>query len=77
MIIERNEEEYVAEINQIYTELIRPQLQEGYSLTAALKNIGKGTQGKSRWYQEIRKLASDDGYKPRGGYTYRSKKGLL
>lgn len=65
MIIERTDEEYVQEIEDIYNEQIKPRLNEGMSLTRALKSIGKGTSGKSRWYREMRQLAFDDGYQSR------------
>lgn len=65
MIIERNEEEYMKDMENIYYNEIKPLLDKGYSLTKAFKTIGVATGRSARKSKELRKLAVNDGYKMR------------
>jgi len=64
-IIERNEEEYMEEMKDIYWNEVKPLLNKGYSLTKAFNTVGINGGRGARKCREIRELALKDGYKLR------------
>lgn len=61
MIIERTQQEYEEEIRKKYLNELKPLLDNGMSITTALRKIGVHSQNSNG--KLLRKLALEDGYK--------------
>lgn len=66
-VIERTEEEYFADIRELYETELKPLLLKGYSLTASFRTMKIASNHKSRKYRLLRQFALDDGYQLRKG----------
>ncbi len=64
-IIERTDKEYMAELQEMYQNEIKPSLDEGMSLTKVFMKLNIHCGKTARKYRELRQMAIDDGYQLR------------